>query len=377
MNRDNIIQLTKDLINVNSSNPPGNEKVVADILKERLEKIGLEVEYIEAARDRPNIIARWKGDGDKKLIIAGHTDTVPAGSDWEHDPFNALVENERIYGRGAADMKGGLASIIDSIETLKSSGWEPKGELIFLGYSNEETGDGEEIGMRHVAKKLKANAMLICDSTDFDIVTAEKGVLWVEVEAIGKEAHGSRPWEGVNAIEKLGKFLIEMNSMAFSMEHQMLGKTTVSVNTITGGYKTNVIPAHAKARIDIRIVPGETKENILNKLEEMKKIAQQEDKDMKINFKELMYYEPVEISNEHPAVSLLVSSGEEVLGKKLEFMAEHGATGAGFFMKAGIPTIVLGPGKKEQCHAVDEYVDIKDLENASAIYEKFIKKFFE
>ncbi len=376
MNKDNLVQLTKDLINVNSSNPPGNEKVVADLLKSRLEKLGLEVTYLEAAIDRPNMIATWKGEGDKKLIIAGHTDTVPAGNNWEHDPFNATVAYERIYGRGAADMKGGLAAMIICIENLKESGWTPNGDLIFLGYANEETGDGEEIGMRYVADKVDADAMLICDSTDFDIVTAEKGVLWVEIEALGKEAHGSRPWEGINAIEKLGKFLIKLNSMTFPAEHQILGKTTVSVNTISGGYKTNVVPSHAKAKVDIRIVPGETKEMILEKLEELKKTAEEEDKDMKINIKEMMYYEPVELPNDHPAISLLVSSAEEVLGKKLKFKAEHAATGAGVFIKAGIPTIVFGPGKPEQCHAKDEYVDIKDLEDICNIYEKFIKKFF-
>ena len=229
-----LVELTKELIKVNTGNPPGNEEPVVEILAERMKKLGNEVNILEAAKGRPNLLSIWKGEGSKKLVLMGHTDTIPAGERWVHDPFGGIVENNRIYGRGSADMKGSLAAMVIAMEELKEEGWNPKGELMFLACCNEEMGDPEGIGMSYVVDKINADLMIIGDVSDFNIIIAEKGLLWLEFTSVGKDAHGAMPWLGVNAIENLGKFLIKMKEdLKFSVRHPLLEESTLSINTIS------------------------------------------------------------------------------------------------------------------------------------------------
>ena len=371
-----LIALTQELIKAYSSNPPGREKEVADLIKKRMGKIGLDVRMFEVAHGRPNLLISWKGKGSKKLAIEGHMDTVPAGDGWTHQPFGGEVSGGRIYGRGATDMKGNLASIIIAIENLKKAKWTPKGELIFLACCNEEMGDREGIGMTHMAKQIKPDVLLLSDTTDFDIEVAEKGVLWLDVKSKGKEAHGSMPWEGVNAIKNLGKFLIALDRMQFPANHKILGKSTISINTISGGFKTNVVPGSATASVDIRLVPGDKKEVVMKIISDLIKKLKSEDKTMNIEVKELVYFEPVELDTKSKEVALLSEAVKEALGRAPKMKAEHGSTGSNIFIKQGIKTIVFGIGKPSLSHISDEYVEIEDLEKGVKVYDAFIRKFF-
>lgn len=368
-----LVSLAQKLVQADSSNPPGKEKAIVDILAKELKGF-CKIKCIEMAKDRPNLLAIF-GSGDKKLIIHGHTDTVPAGPGWKFPPFSAKIINGKLYGRGATDMKGTLAAIVAAFRSLKQSKWKPKGQLIFLACCNEEMGDGEEIGMRYMAKKIKGGLVLLTDTTDFNITSAEKGALWLEFISKGKEAHGATPWKGVNAIEKLAKFISELNKLFLPGAHHILGRSTISVNMISGGMKTNVIPAFCKARADIRIVPKEKKEDVIKALQGLIDQLKKEDKDLNIKIKELLYLAPVEIDTTKPYVSTFVSCAQEVLGKPIQFVGEHGATGAGVFIKVGNPTLVFGPGKPELCHVKDEYIEINDLVKAAQIYAEFAKKF--
>ncbi|MFQ6009791.1 MAG: M20 family metallopeptidase [Candidatus Aenigmatarchaeota archaeon] len=375
VDRERIVELTRKLVQVNSSNPPGNEKVVVDILAEELKKLGLEVRLLEVAHERPNLLATWRGGEGKKLIIHSHTDTIPAGDGWEHNPFGGEVENGKIYGRGAADMKGSLAAMVCAIEQLKKEGWEPNGELMILACCNEEMGDREEIGMKHVADKITGDLIVMADTSDFNIIVAEKGMLWMEFIAKGKQAHGSMPWLGVNAIEMLGRFLMELKKLEFDVEHPLLGKSTLSINMLSGGVKTNAVPGKARSTVDIRLVPGEDKDKVKERIAEIIRRMKEKDKEVDIEMKEIVYYDPVETSPDQAFVAQLKETVERVLGKEVKVMGEHGATGAGIFISHGIPAVVCGPGKPEVAHARDEYIEIDDLVKACEIYVDFAKKF--
>jgi len=370
-----ILELAKKLIAIDSSNPPGNEKAVADVLAEEFRRLGLEVRFLEAAHERPNLLAIWRGGVGKKLIFHGHMDTLPAGEGWKHNPFGGETDNGKIYGRGATDMKGPLASLVCAIEQLKKEGWEPKGELMILACCNEEMGDREEIGMRFVADKITGDFILMAEATDFNIVTAEKGPLWLEFTAHGKQAHGSMPWLGVNAIEKLGRFLMELKTLQFDVNHPLLGKSTLSINTIAGGVKTNAVPGIARATVDIRLVPGEDKEKVKAKINDMIKRMKVNDKELDIDFRETLFYEPVETPADQPFLSMLKQAAENASGKKIKLMGEHGATGAWIFVKHGIPAVVCGPGKPEIAHSKDEYIEVDELVKATNFYAEFAKKF--
>ncbi|MEM5814227.1 MAG: M20 family metallopeptidase [Candidatus Aenigmatarchaeota archaeon] len=375
------IELAQELIRLNTGNPPGNESRVADVLEKRLKAAGFNVERVELAAGRANLIATWDGGPGKTLVILGHMDTIPAGQGWRHDPFGAVIENGKLFGRGAADMKGNLAAIVVALEQLKRSGWKPKGKLIFVASANEEMGDTEDIGMGAMAARLREMAgkdgiLVFGDTTDFTITVAEKGVLWLEIVSHGKEAHGSTPWKGINAIEKLGKFLIALNNMEFTTNHPLLGKSTISINTISGGYKTNAVPELAKASVDIRLVPGDAKDKVMARIRALADEMKKKDNDMNIELKELIYLEPVETPATQPIVSVLKQAIKEATGKNAEVRGEHGATGASLFKKrTGLLTVACGPGKPEQAHTKDEWIDIKDIEAGVRLFEALAKKY--
>jgi succinyl-diaminopimelate desuccinylase len=374
-----LTELAQELVRANSSNPPGNEAGVVDILERRMKAAGLQTERVEVAAGRPNLIATWKGKGNKTLILHGHTDTVPAASEgWKHPPFGGAIEGNKLYGRGAADMKGGLAALVAAIESLRKEGWQPKGNLVFLAAANEEMGDKEKIGMRLVAP-LMANRhggerlVIMGDTSGLNITVAEKGVLWIEATAKGKEAHGSTPWKGINAIEKLGKFLMALRELELPVQHPLLGKSTVSINTISGGYKTNIVPGSAKASVDIRIVPGESKEKVFEAMNKLLAQLKQKDPEIDIDIKETMYEPPAELEGKS-ALPQLQAAIKEVTGHEAKVRGEHGSSGSGMFQRAGIPALVFGPGLDESAHIRDEYVEIEQLAQAAAIYAGFAKR---
>jgi acetylornithine deacetylase/succinyl-diaminopimelate desuccinylase-like protein len=240
-------------------------------------------------------------------------------------------------------------------------------------------GDSDKVGMKLVAPKLKEEVgnidlMIIGDTSNFDIVIAEKGVLWLKFKCYGKSAHGSRPWEGVNAIEKLGKFLMKLNDLKFSTEHELLGKSTISINKFNAGFKTNVIPGEAEAAVDLRLVPNEDKGKVLEMVNGLLEEANKE-KDVKIEMQEEAYEPAVETSRDQEFIPVLMDSIKNVLGKESEIKAEHGATGSGNFIEQGIPTVVMGPGREDLAHVANEFIEIKDLEDAVKIYSDFIKKY--
>jgi len=381
--RNSIVKLVQQLVQKNTSNPPGNEKAVADVLIERLKAAGLEIKIFEAGAGRPNVLAIWRGKTKGKiLLLNGHMDTVPPGprENWKFDPFSGRLADGQICGRGSADMKGALAAMVGAVEALKKERWEPKGTLAMLFVSNEEMGDLEKIGMRLVAPKLekelgKIDCMLIGDVTELNVVIAEKGALWLEFIAKGKEAHGSMPWLGINAIEKLGKFLMELRSMPLPASHPLLGKSTISINTISGGYKTNIVPATAKSTVDIRLVPGEDKEHVKAAIQNLIKMMRAADSDMNIEMKEVIYVTSVETDADEPFVQQLVKVVREVTGKQPEVRGEHGSTGAAIFRAEGIATVACGPGKDSACHVVDETIAVDDIVAATDIYAKFAKRF--
>jgi succinyl-diaminopimelate desuccinylase len=383
VNRDSLVKLAQQLIQTNTSNPPGVEQAVADILIKRLKAAGLEIKIFEAAAGRPNVLAIWRGKTKgKTLLLNGHMDTVPAGpaEGWKSDPFSGKIINGKLYGRGATDMKGCLASMVSTVEALKKEGWEPKGTLAIIFCSNEEMGDLEKIGLRFSAKKLagelgKIDCMLIGDVSGLEIVIAEKGVLWLEFTAHGKEAHGSMPWLGINAIEKLGAFLMELRKLPLPASNPLLGKSTISINTINSGYKTNVVPALAKSTVDIRLVPGEDKKDVEKAIQNLVKIMHATDPDMNIEMKEVMYSDPVETKASEPFVRQLADVVKEVTGRQPDIKGEHGSTGAIVFQNEHIPTVVFGPGKPGDAHIVDETVSIDELVAAADIYVAFAKRF--
>jgi succinyl-diaminopimelate desuccinylase len=225
MRKRELIDLTTRLIQIPTENPPGNEKKAFLFLKPILSKMGFNIKILLSPKGRWNIIAekRW-GKGGRRLIFNGHLDVVPAGHlvQWKYPPFQGKLEKGRIYGRGASDMKGGIASFLHAISMIDRSNIHPNQGAVILHLVSDEESHGHQ-GMGFLTRKrvIRGDAAIVGEPTDLDPVIAQKGALWLRISTIGKSAHGSRPHLGINAIEKMKKAIDQLNSISLEEEHQI------------------------------------------------------------------------------------------------------------------------------------------------------------
>ncbi|MEM4649421.1 MAG: M20 family metallopeptidase, partial [Candidatus Bathyarchaeia archaeon] len=269
INKEDILTFAKKLIEIPSVNPPGKEYPVAKFIYKILSKAGFEVKMQEVLPGRPNILASLKGKDGKTFVINGHMDVVPAGEGWRSDPFKGIIINDKIIGRGAADMKGGLASILTALIAIKKANIKINGEIIVHAVIDEEV---ESCGTKSIIKEgIKADYAVIGEPTNLSICIAQKGRLVIKMTANGKAAHASIPDNGVNAILDTIKVLNKMISYGNKLsrrQHPLLGSPTQTITMINGGVKSNIIPEKCEVIIDRRLIPGETIENIKTKLKD-------------------------------------------------------------------------------------------------------------
>ncbi len=233
-----VVRFCQDLIRIKSVNPPGDEIAIAQYVASVLEAAGLEVELITHSTSRASVLARLKSDRQKPgLLLCAHLDTVPTGSEkWLHEPFDGELADGKIWGRGAADMKGGLAVLMITAKLLAEARIPIRGDLVIAATAGEET---DSIGAASIAVRPDLGtigAVVIPEPSDNDLYVAEKGALWLELTTHGRTAHGSMPHLGQNAIMMMTTLIHELQGLPLPCEkHPMLGGLTQSVNTISGG----------------------------------------------------------------------------------------------------------------------------------------------
>jgi succinyl-diaminopimelate desuccinylase len=368
-----LIDLTTRLVQISTENPPGNEKAAAQFLKPLLSKMGFKIKTILSPKGRWNIVAerRW-GKGGRTLIFNGHMDVVPAGnpSQWKFPPFRGTLSKGRIYGRGASDMKGGIASFIHALSTIERSKMRLRQGAVVLHLVSDEESHGRQ-GMGFLTQKegIRGDAALVGEPTDLQPVIAQKGALWLRISTLGKSAHGSRPHLGVNAVEKMMKLMERLNSIPLETEHPLLGKPTLNVGTIQGGTKINIVPDRCEIEADRRILPGEKKEEVLEKMKETLDSLRSRDPFFQYRIEEIDFAEPSEVNPEEEIVKIAVDAIQEVMGKKPSLRAFSGFTDSRFYInQCHIPTLIFGPGEVDQSHTTDESVEVEALVQAARIY---------
>jgi len=370
-----LVAFTRDLVRSRSWNPPGDEAEVAQLVVERLEDFGLEVETDPVAPGRPNVYGRLrgKGDGPGQLLLVSHLDTVPpAGGGWEHDPLSGVVTDGRVYGRGTADMKGGLAALVFAAGALARSGFEPASDLVIVGTVGEEVDCAGARAAVEAGLLEGASAIAIPEPSGLDLYTAHKGALWVRIETRGRAAHGSRPELGVSAIAHMQKTLGRIADVDWGAPaHPLLGKPTLNVGTIEGGTSTNMVPDRCEITIDFRTLPGQSHAELVACLEGLLD---------ELRASEETYRASLEVVTDRPAVSTptddpFVETAREV-GRALWGRA-MAPSGASYFTDASVlgpasggdvPIIILGPGEEEQAHQTDEWVGVEPLARAARFY---------
>ena len=380
MQKKELIDLTTRLIQIPTENPPGNEKKAFLFLKPILSKMGFDVKILLSPKGRWNIIAekRW-GKGGRRLIFNGHLDVVPAGhlAQWKYPPFQGKLKKGRIYGRGASDMKGGIASFLHAISMIDRSNIHLDQGAVILHLVSDEESHGHQ-GMDFLTRKrvVRGDAAIVGEPTDLDPVIGQKGALWFRISTIGKPAHGSRPHLGINAIEKMKKVINQLNSISLEKEHPLLGKPTFNIGTIQGGTKINIVPERCEIEVDRRMLPSEKKEGVLREIKESLDSLQLQDPSFQYQIEEIDFAEPSEIDPEDEIVKISVEAIGEVRGERPKIKGFSGFTDARFYIKeCRIPTLILGPGGVDQSHTTNESVEVDALVKAAQIYGLIIFKF--
>ena len=362
-----------DLVQLKSENPGGTEQQVADYCKVFLEKLGYEVSFVELMPERNNVIARLKGRGDAKpMVFSGHMDVVPVSSEteneWKFPPFSGTVSEGHIWGRGACDMKGGIAAALAAAEILAEQQITPPGDIMFALTVDEED-------LMRGAKQLAAldvlhdaGSIIVCDTSHMRAEIACKGRTWAEVKVIGKSAHASIEGAGVNAIYKAMDFIQRVKQYPIPYtEHPSAGKFFLNVNLITGGTEPAMVPDRCVLTVDARLVPGQNARVVWEKVQELIDTMHQEDPDFQAEIKVIEEREAWE-TDEDSALLRNLHQISDILNYEIKTGAEVGTTDATFLKKDGIDVIIFGPGKTEEIHCVDERIEIAELEQAVRFY---------
>jgi len=398
-----LISVTSNLIRFQTVSPPSNTLECAEYIKSYFESAGLEVSFHAREKEKVNVHVRVPGGSDKTLIWLGHLDVVPAGmrEKWRHNPFGGVVEGEKIYGRGASDMKGSCAAAMIAAKVLSEINEKNRATVDFWFTCDEEVGSPD--GTRWLVKEglIQGDACVIGDSLSKSprepyIDVGCKGYLRLRLRAFGKTAHGSMPFYGDNAIDKLlqaieqvkrvGGYRLKLpaeledsirSSINYLLKNRDLTEErknaiegafhypTVSLTMISGGIKVNVIPDYAEASFDIRITPGVNPEVVAEKLREL--ISNFESSEIKAEVISLEsgYYERWDSEfamNLRKAVE--ISTGMPPKPKIL-----LGATDAIPIKRSlGIPCLGFGAGIEELAHAPNEYVTVEGLISAAKAY---------
>lgn len=364
-----IVELLQQLVAIDSINPdlvPGGagEEHIARFVAEWFERVGLEVVWDEVAPGRPNVIGIARGTGNgRSLLLNAHMDTVGvAGMERPHDPY---IENNRLYGRGAYDMKGGLAAIMAAGAWAKQR--KLRGDVLVTAVVDEEYGS---IGTESIVQQWHADAAIVTEPTELEICTAHKGFVWLDVDTFGVAAHGSLPTLGVDAIVKMGKVLVELEALAATLQstppHRLLGNGSIHASLIIGGQERSSYPQHCSLSIERRTIPGETAQQAEAELSTILARIAASDPTFQAKVTVGLIRDPFEISFDEPIVQTVLRQATRILGYEIP---EDGMTGwldSALLSAAGIPTVIFGPGG-EGAHASVEWSDILQVERCAEI----------
>jgi acetylornithine deacetylase len=323
----------------------------------------------EAFPGRPNLIARLPGqDSSRRLVFEAHTDTVSVGN-MTIPPFDPVISEGRLYGRGSCDTKAGLAAMAYAATSLKSAGIVPPCEVWVVAAADEEYSFG---GVRRLLAGLQATAAVVSEPTQMRVAIASKGVLRWRIQCRGKAAHSSKPQNGINAITNMARVILaleEDGARLQSTSHPLLGNATLNVGIIEGGRQVNVVPDLCTIDLDRRLLPGEKIPQVLAHYRSLL------DPGLDAHFETPMLEdEALETSCETDLVQRALRVSQE-LGMNPAPLGVPFGTDASKFSRAGIPSIICGPGSIDLAHGAIEFVEISQVEQAVEFYRRLMLAF--
>jgi acetylornithine deacetylase len=375
---DPAIRLLRDLVAVNSVNPtlvPGapGEREVAELIALEMRRGGLEVTIETVADGRPNVVGVLDGRAaGRTLMFCGHTDTV--GVSGMSDPFTPVERDGRLYGRGAQDMKGGVAAMIAAATSIAARGGLAAGRVVVACVVDEEH---SSIGADALVKSWRADAAIVTEPTDLEIAVGHKGFAWVDIVVEGKAAHGSRPADGQDAILRLGRVLSRLEGLDRALQarppHPRVGTGSLHASIIEGGRELSSYPDRAMLQMERRLLPSEPESTALDEVREILDALKREDSTFRGGATAVFSRPAYEISEFHELPHLVAAALARVGGAPR-------LTGASFWTDAavlghaGIPSVLFGPGGAG-LHSTEEYVNLADVTRCRDTLVELTKRF--
>jgi acetylornithine deacetylase len=370
------VELLKDLVRIPSVNPnieqSYDETAIASFIAKwfrKTKKFRVVEQTVKGSRF--NVIATLEGKGGdlrgRSLMLNGHMDTVGV-SYLKGNPFRPTYKAGRMYGRGSCDMKGSLASMMSAMLALTNSKTPLPGDLIFTGVVDEEY---VSIGTSELVKRIRSDAAIVGEPTDLNVATAHKGYAWLEVQLNGREAHGSVPERGIDAIENVSKLLTQLDSLRTrhkSIRHRLVGTPKIHTSTIQGGKEWSTIPGKCVLRIERRLIPGEHASDAVSEIRELIRDIARKNPKFAAEVRLIHHADSMEVPTNSRVVETLtrnakrLSHGGKVIG------APYWTDAAILVNQAKIPSCLFGPGNIDVAHSSNESISVRDVITAAEIY---------
>ena len=356
-----LADLLARLVAIDSVNPalvPGGagEAEIAAFVAGWAREAGLEADLLERTAGRPSVIVRARGTGGgRTLLLCGHLDTV--GVEGMTAPHAPRIEGERLYGRGAYDMKAGVAAAL--LAAREAAGLGLRGDVVVAAVADEEHAS---LGVQEALEAVHADAAIVTEPTELELIVAHKGFVWAEVEVRGRAAHGSRPHLGVDAIVKTGPILTalgELDAALGARTHPLLGRGSVHASVIEGGGERSSYPARCVLGLERRTLPGETAADVEAELAALLDRCRAGDPALEAEQRTLLVREPFELDGDAELVGIVRAAAAEVLPAAPPIGGASYWADTALIAAAGIPTVMFGPGG-EGAHAAEEWVSLPD-----------------
>ena len=369
------VELLRELVQIETENPPGNERACSEYVVDWFRERDVDAELVyEPYEDRPQAVARV-GEGDPTLVLNGHVDVVPAGDRerWSHDPYGGEVEGDRIYGRGACDMKAGVAAGMLATVAIRDRlrDGELSGSVVMQAVIGEET--AEPGTKRLLELGYDGTYGVVLEPTELRTATSEKGLAWYEITVEGDPSHASRPDQGSNAIrnaEPVLEALAAYDERIRERTDRLVGDAYATVTEFDAGTKENVVPERATITVDRRFLPSESAEGIDAEIAELLEEVEAEH-GVETDWTRTRTYESAEIPTDGELPETFRSHSRAVAGVEPAPWGISASTDVRNFVNdAGMEAITWGPGENGQAHTFDESVDATDVPKAVEVLER-------
>ncbi len=385
IDEDLLVRVTAELLRAPGQNPPGEEAATVAVLTAAARELGLDVVTTPVEPGRDNVIITLAGDNEAEgngaegnsaagagpgLLLLGHTDVVPIGDGWTTDPFGGEVRDRRIYGRGASDMKGGLAAALVALAALRGTGLSGPVELAAV-MDEEETGKGIRAYVAETQRSFVG--CITAEPTDLQTIIAARGDSYLRVAVHGRASHAGNPADGANAIYGAAAVVAEIERLHATLAagpHPLLGPATWSVGQINGGTGGSIVPAECVIVADRRLLPGESPAVVLDDLRRRVAALRLEDRGLTVDLDMPMEMPAFETPADADLVRVTEAARVDAGGPDLPLGGWTAACDGGYVARdLGVPVVVLGPGSvTTQAHRADESVAIPELAIAARAY---------